>query len=358
VTFRLHVNESSWRAHLISERDRIAAAGATLVPVIKGNGYGFGRDLLLREAGALGADVVAVGTVFEARDVLTRDDHGFTGSVVVLTPWDLRDAHARAVWDQLDTFDNANRLVRTVSSTEMQARVGSRRHLVEIESSMSRFGIRSAVSPRAESCEGVSLHLPLEQPVSSESGSSGASGRTLEAIRALHSADASLWLSHLMEPELRQVCAHAQSTRILLRSGTGLWLGERKGLQAWGTVLAVHTNVDRPVGYRQRRGPRNGTLLIVGGGTAHGVALEAPTAARSVRARAVRVAGGVLEASGKMRSPFHIGSDGPRAWFAEPPHMQVSMLWMPAGADTPQVGQELPCDVRMTTATFDSVTLS
>jgi hypothetical protein len=356
VTFRLHVNASSWRAHLISERDRIAAAGATLVPVIKGNGYGFGRDLLLGEAAALGADTVAVGTVFEAREVLTRDDHGFTGSVVVLTPWDLRDAHARAVWDQLDTFDNADRLVRTVSSADMRARVGSRRHIVELASSMSRFGIGAPVGPRAESCEGVSLHLPLEQPVSNDTGSSGASGRTLEAIRALN--DQSLWLSHLLETELRQVCAHAQSTRVLLRSGTGLWLGERQGLQAWGTVLAVHSNVDRPVGYRQRRGPRNGTLLIVGGGTAHGVALEAPTAARSVRARAVRVAGGVLEASGKMRSPFRIGSDGPRAWFAEPPHMQVSMLWMPAGADTPEVGQELPCDVRMTTATFDSVTLS
>jgi hypothetical protein len=34
------------------------------------------------------------------------------------------------------------------------------------------------------------------------------------------------------------------------------------------------------------------------------------------------------------------------------------MLWMPSGADIPEVGQELPCDVRMTTATFDSVTLS
>jgi hypothetical protein len=357
VTFRLHVNASSWRAHLSSERDRIAAAGATVVPVIKGNGYGFGRELLLRESVGLGVQSIAVGTVFEARDVLTREDHGFTGSVVVLTPWDLRDAHARAVWDQLDTFDNSHRLVRTVSSAEMRARVGSRRHLVERESSMSRFGIPGHGFV-GEGAEGVSVHLPLEQPVNDSTGSSGASGRTLEAIRALGVAGESLWLSHLIESELRQVCAHAQSTRVFLRSGTGLWLGDRQALQALGTVLAVHRDVDGPVGYRQRRGPRNGTLLIVGGGTAHGVALEAPTAARSVRARAVRVAGGVLEASGRMRSPFRIGSEGPRAWFAEPPHMQVSMLWMPSGADIPEVGQELPCDVRMTTATFDSVTLS
>jgi hypothetical protein len=41
----------------------------------------------------------------------------------------------------------------------------------------------------------------------------------------------------------------------------------------------------------------------------------------------------------------------------EPPHMQVSMVWLPSGIAPPVVGSDVPVDVRMTTASFDRVVL-
>jgi hypothetical protein len=142
-----------------------------------------------------------------------------------------------------------------------------------------------------------------------------------------------------------------------LRTGTALWLGQRDAVQALGTVLEVHEDVAGAVGYRQRRG--SGTLVIVGGGTAHGVAISAPAAAASARQRVVSVAGGVLEAAGRVRSPFRAGgARAPRAWFVEPPHMHVSMLWLPRSAKVPNIGDQWPCEIRMTTASFDSVSFA
>jgi hypothetical protein len=83
------------------------------------------------------------------------------------------------------------------------------------------------------------------------------------------------------------------------------------------------------------------------------VALEAPSAAASVRQRAVAAGTGVLEASGRALSPFHVG--GKQRWFAEPPHMQVSLVRVPQGVVLPLVGDELDVDVRMTTVHPDLV---
>ena len=134
-------------------------------------------------------------------------------------------------------------------------------------------------------------------------------------------------------------------------------------MHARGTVLAVHQVAKgRAVGYRQRRAPKDGLLVVVGGGTSHGVALEAPSPASSLRQRAVAAGTGALEASGRARSPFTW--DGKRRWFAEPPHMQVSMLWLSAedvrlavgkGGRVPAVGDEIDCRVRHTTSAFDRI---
>ncbi|HLT61138.1 MAG TPA: alanine racemase, partial [Microlunatus sp.] len=48
----LHVDADRWRDHLKS----FAAAHPGLVPVAKGNGYGFGTETLAGEAAALGVD--------------------------------------------------------------------------------------------------------------------------------------------------------------------------------------------------------------------------------------------------------------------------------------------------------------
>ena len=109
-------------------------------------------------------------------------------------------------------------------------------------------------------------------------------------------------------------------------------------------------------GYRGRSFGKAGTLLVLSGGTAHGVALEAPTPAASTRQRAVSVARGGLEATGRALSPYVIG--GKQRWFVEPPHMQVSLVFVPAAVTAPSVGDEVEVQVRFTTTTFDDVVIS
>ena len=79
MSLSLYVDGDRWRAHMRSVVDTHPG----LVPVIKGNGYGFGNHRLARKAGWLGVDEVAVGTYDEVEDVRTR----FDGTVLVLTPW-------------------------------------------------------------------------------------------------------------------------------------------------------------------------------------------------------------------------------------------------------------------------------
>ena len=55
VTLRL--DGERWREHLRT----VAGATPGIVPVIKGNGYGFGLRRLAEESTKLGADTIAVG---------------------------------------------------------------------------------------------------------------------------------------------------------------------------------------------------------------------------------------------------------------------------------------------------------
>jgi hypothetical protein len=106
-------------------------------------------------------------------------------------------------------------------------------------------------------------------------------------------------------------------------------------------------------GYRGRSAPRDGHLLVVSGGTAHGIGLEAPKGDSGLRARAAVAARGGLDAMGVTRSPFWV--DGKQRVFAEPPHMQASMLFLPRDARVPEVGELVDARVRYTATTFDRV---
>ena len=70
----LHVDSDRWRDHLRSTWN------PDIIPVAKGNGYGFGNQRLLAESRALGARTVAVGTYFEVPPDPRED-------IVVLSPW-------------------------------------------------------------------------------------------------------------------------------------------------------------------------------------------------------------------------------------------------------------------------------
>ena len=81
----LYVDGPRWRAHLQAVRD----AHPGIVPVVKGNGYGFGVDRLAARAAWLGVDTVAVGMYHEVTQVAAA----FHGTVMVLTPWRPFETH-------------------------------------------------------------------------------------------------------------------------------------------------------------------------------------------------------------------------------------------------------------------------
>lgn len=383
MAFALTVDAQRWRDHQDAVATAVGrAAGAPIVPVIKGNGYGLGQQVLTGEAVRLGADTVAVGTVFEVFEVAAQGTH----DIVVLEPYDPRDSLARDAWWQLGQELHAGRVIRTVSSIESLLSLtegpGSVRVLLEAQTSLHRFGmdeaellqiltdsrVRDALARGRILIEGLALHLPIAQPADEVEprGVTAGTAKVREVVRwaglwqaetavwsGHNSPECRVWISHLDDAELTAVAAAVPDVVLRLRSGSRLWL-DRSALRASGTVLAVHPlPTGTHVGYRQRTGPKDGTLVVVSGGTSHGIGLSAPTPAATVRQRVVTAGTGALDAAGRALSPFRW--QGKQRWFAEPPHQHVSMVWLPAGVVVPAVGDRLDADVRYTTSRFDVI---
>lgn len=344
MSVTLHIAAEQWRGRVRRFVDDAAAAGVTVVPVAKGNGYGFGNAVLAAESARLGVTTIAAGTYEEVPAV----EPGFGGDVLVLSPW--------RPWTTGGLGDD--HVVHTVSRVEDLRRLATGdarpRVVVEVLTSMRRHGVAPAdlaeVAKLVDGVrfEGFALHLPLTGDHTAE-----ATALARQAFEAAPAAARTVWVSHL--PAARAaVVGHDTGAEIRLRVATALWLGDRSGLTPRATVLDVHrVRRGETYGYRQRRARRDGTLVVVAGGTAHGIALQAPTAASTPRQRATALARGGLEAGGRALSPFRVA--GKQRWFAEPPHMQCSMLWLPADVDAPAVGDEIPVDVRFTTTTFDEL---
>jgi hypothetical protein len=341
MSFTLNVDVARWRAHQHSVLD----ASPGLVPVIKGNGYGFGNTRLAAEAALLGVDVVAVGTVDEVAAVRSA----FTGDVLVLTP----------------SYDIATMLpppgtVQTVAHLDRLGSLrGGERVVLEFLTSMHRHGFAAdEIAQIPALLDGVQLHgfafhLPMDRrgdydPVAEVGdwlGRLGVAGMSTDVV----------WVSHLTAADLTALRTAFPSMTFRPRVGTALWLGDRGAYQARGTVLDVHRlTAGTRYGYRQRRAVRGGWLVVVSGGTAHGVALEAPRTVRGPLGRAKELAVGSLAAANLSLSPFRWA--GRARWFAEPPHMQVSMLLLPESVRPPAIGEELACEVRMTTLHPDRIT--
>jgi len=349
MSFDLYVDQRGWHGHL----DAFAAEVPGLVPVIKGNGYGFGRDRLIAESIRLKAPQVAVGVYPEA--VEARGS--FAGDVLVMTPWRpyfSGPAVAAALRDP--------QVIHTISRLEdiaaiAEAAASPVRVVIEGETSLARHGFDRhelaavAAEVAAVKVDGFSIHLPF-MPTNLDEAD-----RWAGQLLASRLETATFYVSHLTPSELAELRERRPELDIRARIGTSLWLGSLAPLSVRATVLDVHevTRGER-IGYRQRAMPADGYLLVLSGGTSHGLGLEAPRAVTSPTDRAKRLARGGLEAAGLALSPFVVA--GKQRWFAEPPHMQSSLVFVPSSVTPPEPGETLSAAVRYTTTTFDSVILT
>jgi len=309
MTLTLTVDAAAWRTRV----DEVAAAYRPLVPVVKGNGYGFGRERLATIAAGLLdgrhgelAPTIAVGTAHELVDVADGLRQ------LVLTPVGPADAPLLRGRDVIAT-------VASTGDVDAVGGAGPRAVLVKAVSSMRRFGAEpgevGALIAHASAAGfdviGASIHLPI-------AGDDTARVAEIEAwLPALepHLGARHLWVSHLAPDAHRDLAGRHPAWAFPMRVGSRLWHGDKAALHLGAEVLAV-----RPVaagtlaGYHATAIAADGWLAIVGAGTAHGV--------------------GPL-ADG--RSPFHHRRR--RIALLEPPHMHVSMLFVPAGDPVPEPGE-------------------
>ncbi len=303
MTIRLTIRTALWRGQVA----RIANDVDGLVPVVKGNGYGFGRRWLAEFAAEF-ADTIAVGTVHELADV--------PGDVraVVLTP---TLTIPPALADRPST-------ILTVGAPEHIAVLqGWRRSVVvKLRSSMHRYGGSATLIDLARRAGldvvGVSVHPPLDAYADTRA----------DVLSALDGIDLDLpaWVSHL-DPTTYAELPNDREYR--LRMGTALWHGNKSTMHLDAQVVAQQpAERDQPVGYRQVPAPGDGTIVMIGAGSANGVA---------------RLPDG--------RSPFHF--DRRRLTLLEPPHMHTSMVFVPAGDSVPEIGDWVDLQRPLTMTTVD-----
>ena len=373
MTFSLHVDSSQFRAHLEHVHTSLLAAHLRLTPVIKGNGYGFGRATLLREATLMGASHVAIGTVWELDQALSE----FTGDVHVLEPFNPSDLSAVVEWKRL-LGHASDRVILTVSQSHIGglSGLGASRIFLEGLTSLRRFGIDPnelepalTALPQGTRIEGLLLHLPIADSVIAHkvthetAPARPVSGHLRSIIDWLtvystlvskYALTRHLSVSHVSQADLVALVDLFPEYTFEVRMGTSLWLGSSDALRVTGTVLAIH-NVDSGLaaGYQQTSSKNKARIAVISGGTSHGVALSAPATPSSMRKRLIALAEGLEQARGKVRSPFIL--DGKNVMFVEPPHMHVSMVWVDSDSQI-AVGDLIECTVRNTIASFDQVT--
>jgi alanine racemase len=305
MTLRLTIDERAWRTHV----DTVRAATPGLVPVVKGNGYGFGRPVLATVAATL-SDEMAVGTVHELAEVAQATADRPPGSIVALTP-------AMHLPTELP-----RRSVPTVSTrahVDVPGRHSFRgRVAVKLESSMHRHGAQpetlgdllDAVGSAGLEVHQFVLHLPLSSPAFTSS----LAVEQVEGWLTHLDPDVPLSISHVTSECFEQLRARHPARTFRLRAGTALWHGDKSFLHLSADVLDVRRiSIGTPVGYRQVPAAASGHLVMIGAGSAHGVV--------------------PLE---HALSPFHHARQ--RLSLVEPPHMHTSMVLVTDEGGVPAMG--------------------
>ncbi|MFE1502270.1 alanine racemase [Streptomyces albidoflavus] len=340
MALTLYVDTARWRDHHHQVREQFPG----IVPVCKGNGYGFGHERLAEEAIRFGSDILAVGTTYEA----ARIKDWFSGDLLVLTPFRRGE----------EPVPLPDRVIRSVSSVDGVHGLVGARVVIEVMSSMKRHGVSEEDLPKLHAAiedvrlEGFAIHLPLDRTDGTDAVEEVIAW--MDRLRAHRLPLHTMFVSHLKSSELARLQQQFPQTRFRARIGTRLWLGDEEATEYRGAVLDV-TQVSKGdrFGYRQQKAAGDGYLVVVAGGTSHGVGLESPKALHGVMPRAKGVARAGLATVNRNLSPFVWA--GKQRWFAEPPHMQVSILFVPADAPVPQVGDELVAHLRHTTTQYDRV---
>jgi len=302
VTIRLSVDRDRWWAHVTD----VAESVQGLVPVVKGNGYGFGRVGLAHAAVKIGP-LLAVGTVHELEGLPAEC------IPVVLTP-------------TLHPPDSTDVVLTVANRQHVAALSGWRgRVIVKLESSMHRYGDGTELVEQAQAAGlrtvGVAIHPPL-------AGSED--DHRDDIVNRLPDIDPSVdvWVSHLAPATY---AALPTSHRYKLRVGTYLWLGDREALHLEADVLETRpVTAGAQVGYRLTTVDVDGTLVMIGAGSANGVAPLPDDA-----------------------SPFHFSRT--RMALVEPPHMHTSMVIVPSGHPCPRVGDWVDLQRPLTLTTIDEL---
>jgi alanine racemase len=291
VTLTLTVDADRWRAHARSVLDDYE----DVIAVVKGNGYGFGIGRLTSEALALGVTALAVGTVHELDALPPSVSEAF-----VLTP-----AFERPRRRAIMTISSAGQAAILPSGTPTA---------VKLASSMRRYGpapedlpaLLAQLERAGMELRGFVLHLPLD-----------ADPAEVEAWLARTPLELPLTVSHLEAGVLADLRRRHPRRRIPIRLGTALWHGDKSFFALQALVIETRTvRGGEPAGYRQVPTPGDGTIVMIGAGTAHGVR-PLPDG----------------------RSPFHFHRT--RLALVEPPHMHTSMAWVPRGDPCPAAGDQV-----------------
>ena len=313
MTLRLTVNRQAWLDHV-----RLTASQhETVLPVVKGNGYGFGRPILFEQAAHL-ADHVAVGTVYEATDVPP------SLTPVVLTPAGTHlpsslSAHAVLTVGSLDH-------VAALRSHNWQGSV-----LIKLQSTMQRFGVagnelaalQSACTNASLNVVGWSIHPPLNNDNQDRSGEVSC------WMELLHD-NLPVYISHITAEQIGSLRSQFPNRTFVSRLGTSLWLGDKSMMKLTAEVLDVHAVDGGTAGYRSTALPGSGHIVIVGAGSAHGVS---------------EIVG--------AGSPFHFAQQ--RVALVEPPYMHSSMLFVPEGQPVPRVGESVDVQQPLTRVSADTI---
>lgn len=353
MTLTLYVDGARLREHVTAVAERVH----DLVPVARGNGSGLGNSRLALEAQRLGVDVLAVGTADECSQVAGL----FDGDLLVLAPYrpflplpdvaQERLVHTVSRLDDLvallDAHPRARVLLARMTSTRLHGLSGR-----ELRAAAHELERRRVGTPGGPTLEGVLLAFPI-----------AGGGRLTELHRLSQDVLASglptrtFWTANLGEAEV--LAAHGAWPELEVRPllGDELWIGDSGALTVRAHVLDLH-RLERgsTFGEHGRTVPRRGHLLVVSGGLAHGIGLEPPTTDLSLKARATSLARGSLDAAGLVRSPYVV--DGKQRYFAEPPHSQSSVVFLPEEAHVPEIGAEVELRVRLETTTFDRTVVS